>query len=90
MARPEDELPESIILQAFSGMKNTVAPERLTGAELEKAINIDLDDVGQVRRRRGYELKLAGAFHSIRDVGGKVYGAKDGLLGIIREDYSSD
>jgi hypothetical protein len=82
------ELPESIILQQFAGMKNTVSPERLTGAELERAINVDLDDAGQLRRRRGYDLKLAGSFHSIKSIGGKVYGAKDGVLGIIRPDYT--
>lgn len=87
MPAPE-ELPESIILQQFSGLKNTVAPERLTATELERALNVDLDDTGQIRRRRGYDRKLTGSFHSIRDIGGKVYGAKDGVLGIIREDYT--
>jgi hypothetical protein len=87
MPKPE-ELPESIILQGFTGLKNTVSPERLTAAELEDAVNIDLDDVGQARRRRGYNLKSAGDFHSVKTVGGKTYGVKDGSLGIVREDYS--
>lgn len=85
---PPEELPDSIILQSFKGLKNTVAPERLDATELEKALNIDLDDVGQVRRRRGYDQKLAGNFHSVREVDGKIYGVKDGMLGIIRANYS--
>ncbi len=86
--KPEDP-PESVILGAFSGIKNTVAPERLTGAELEAAVNIDLDDTGQARRRRGYTLRSAGAFHSVKDLkDGKTYGVKGGLLGIIRADWS--
>lgn len=86
--RPPEELPESIILGAFRGLKNTVAPERLTGEELERALNVDLDDAGQLRRRRGYELKMGGSFHSLRDLGGKAYGVRNGTLGIIRPDYS--
>ena len=86
--KPEDP-PESIILGAFSGLKNTVAPERLTGAELESAVNVDLDDTGQARRRRGYTLRSAGAFHSVKDLkDGKTYGVKNGLLGIVRADWS--
>lgn len=87
--RPPEDAPESIVLQGFSGIKNTVAPERLTGADLEKALNIDLDDVGQARRRRGYTRKDPSSWHSIRDQkDGKTYGVKDGVLGIIRADYS--
>lgn len=83
-----DPLPDSIILGQFSGLKNTVSPERLTGSEFERAINVDIDDVGQVRRRRGYALVSTGEFHSIRTIAGKTYGVKDGTLGIIRDDYS--
>lgn len=88
MPRPEEMLPETILLQAFMGLKNTVAPERLAPTDLERATNIDIDDTGQIRRRRGYDLKLAGSFHSVRDIAGKTYGVKDGSLGIVRADYS--
>jgi hypothetical protein len=88
MAQPPPELPESVVLQQFGGIKNTVAPERLTAAELEKAINIDLDDIGYARRRRGYTQVVAGSFHSLFRHGEKVYGVKDGVLGIIRANYS--
>jgi hypothetical protein len=81
--------PESIIVGQFSGMRNTVAPERLGPRDLEKAVNVDIDDAGQVRRRRGYELAQSGAWHSIRGpLAGKAFGVKDGTLGIIRADFS--
>ncbi len=88
MPQQPDQPPESIVLASFSGLKNTVAPERLTANELETALNVDIDDTGQLRRRRGYDLKIAGSFHSIRELGGKIYGVKDGALGIIRPDYT--
>lgn len=87
--RPTEYAPESIVLGAFSGIKNTIRPERLTATELEVALNVDLDDMGQASRRRGFTLRLAGDFHSVRDQkDGKVYGVKDGALGIIRSDFS--
>lgn len=86
MARPPDpDLPESIILGVFNGLRNTVARERLSAEDLERAVNVDIDDSGQVRRRRGYDLKITGNFHSVRGpLAGKVYGVKDGYLGLIR------
>jgi len=44
-----------IVVSKFAGLKNTVRPERLGPDELERAINVDLDDVGQLHRRRGYD-----------------------------------
>ena len=85
---PEDEKPESVTLQAFSGMKNTVTAERLTPNELEIGRNIDIDDVGQPHRRRGYALKSAGDFHSLHKSTTYTYVVKDGALGIINPDYS--
>lgn len=90
MAQQPDpsELPESIILGQFTGLKNVVSQERLGPADLQRAINIDIDDAGQVRRRRGYTLKDAAEYHSVKTVGGKVYGVRNGSLGIIRPNYS--
>jgi hypothetical protein len=85
---PPEELPESIVIRGFAGLKNTLAPERLGAEDLERALNIDLDDTGQPRRRRGYTLKDAASYHSIREIGGKVYGVRAGVLGIIRANYS--
>lgn len=47
---PEEE---SLTLSKFAGLKNTVTPERLGPDELVRATNVDLDDVGQLHRRRG-------------------------------------
>ena len=88
MASRPPEPPESIILGNFKGVRNTVARHRLQPEELEAAINVDIDDTGQVRRRRGYSLKLAGNFHSVRNVGGRILGVKDGLLGTVGTNFT--
>lgn len=81
--------PESVILQQFTGLKNTVSPERLLATELEIAINADIDDTGQLRRRRGFTKRDSANFRSLYDgTPGKVFGVRDNVLGIIRPDYS--
>lgn len=85
MQGPPQEPPESIILGAFSGIRNNVGSDRLGPRDLERAVNVDIDDAGQVRRRRGFDLTVAGDWHSIKGpIAGKAYGVKDGYLGIIR------
>lgn len=79
--------PESVVLGQFTGLKNTVSRERLAATELERAINVDIDDSGQLSRRRGYKLKLAGRTHSARDVGDKVLVVLNGALGQIDDNY---
>ncbi len=86
--KPPDDLPESIVLGRFSGVRNTVARERLAQDELESAVNVDLDDSGQARRRRGFILKDASAWHSVRSIGGRILGVKDGALGVVGTNYS--
>lgn len=85
---PPDQ-PESIVLGAFTGLRNNVAPERLGPGDLERALNIDIDDAGQARRRRGFDLAVSGDWHSIKGpLAGKAYGVKDGYLGIVRPEPS--
>lgn len=89
MAGPPEELPESVHLQQFSGVRNNVRPERLLPSELEAAVNVDIDDAGQVGRRRGMTLRISGAFHSIEEQkDGKVYGVRNGSLGVIRQGFT--
>jgi hypothetical protein len=83
---PPDQPPESVILGAFKGLKNTVSRERLGPDDLERAVNVDIDDVGQLRRRRGRVRKQTGSWHSIRTFTLKVLGVKDGTLGIINPE----
>lgn len=88
MAGPPTEPPESIVMLHYGGIKNTVRPERLAPDELEAAVNIDLDDVGEPSRRRGYTQRDNSSWHSVKTQGGKVFGVRNGLLGIIRPDFS--
>jgi hypothetical protein len=84
-----DAATDSVEFHSFSGLKNTVDPESLGPDELQQAVNIDLDDVGQIRRRRGYTKVAAGNFYGLfAGNSGKVYGVRNGNLGIIRADYS--
>lgn len=88
MAQAPDQPPESVIYNQFAGLRNTVTAERLASSELEKAVNIDLDDVGQAHRRRGRAKVADGAFHSIWKTATYTLGVRDGMLGIINPNYS--
>lgn len=83
-----EQPPESLNIQKFSGLKNIVSPERLGPDELQIARNIDLDHIGQVRRRRGYKLAAAGNYHSLYKPSAQrhMYVVKDGNLGILYSD----
>jgi hypothetical protein len=88
MASRPDELPDSIVLGQFTGIRNTVAPERLAPGDLEAAVNVDLDDTGQLRRRRGVTQVDDASYHSLRTIAGRVVGVKDGELGTIGANYA--
>lgn len=88
MASRPPEAPESLIVDQFAGIRNTVSEERLAPADLAAAVNVDLDDAGQARRRRGHALKLPGVCHSLTRVAGRTLVVKDGVLGELYPDYS--
>jgi hypothetical protein len=74
----------------FTGLKNTVTAERLANDELASAVNVEVDDQGQIRRRRGYAKKLSGEFHSLFSAAdGTVYGVMNGNLVIINPGYTT-
>ena len=76
---PDDD---GVKLTKFAGLKNVVASERLGPDELELAINVDLDDVGQLSRRQGQTLLLAGATTSLyQSQAGKIFCVREGVLG---------
>lgn len=87
MASQPPQPPESITLGNFEGVRNTAARHRLKPEELEQALNVDIDDRGQVRRRRGYTQKIAGNFHSLKTIGQRVYCVKDGQLGWVSNNF---
>jgi hypothetical protein len=91
MAGPQDAAPpESVLLQQFAGLKNTVSPERLAQDDLEVAINIDIDDIKQPRRRRGYRKVIEGVWHSVyTTANGRTYGVKNQMLVRVNPDYST-
>jgi hypothetical protein len=83
------DLNASVMLDGFGGLKNTVDMERLEPKDLAQAINIDLDDKGQPRRRRGYTKMVSGDCHSLfQSDGGVVYVVKNSVLGVLNPDYS--
>lgn len=93
MATQQDQNPgDSILLQAFLGLKNVVNRERLGPQDLAQAVNIDIDDVGQPRMRAGYRKRHNGAFHSLYSAPWEhpiiTLGVHDGNLVQINDDYS--
>jgi hypothetical protein len=87
---PQDPNPDLAFSQ-FSGVKNTVGAERLHTDELARAINVDIDDVGQARRRRGYQKRLSGNFHSLFTANdGTIYGVMNDNLVLINPDFSTE
>ena len=76
------------MFQQFDGLRNTISPERLAPNELALAINVDLDDAKQVRRRRGFTLKSAGSYHSLFTGPNHTYVVRAGVLGHITPDYA--
>lgn len=92
MARPPhpDEPPESIVVQQFAGIRNTVAPERLRPGELERAINVDFDDEGQPRRRRGFTQLSDQPHHSLFNASWGTLVVRNGDLGVLNPDFSLD
>jgi len=91
MADPIDpQIPgDSVTFANWEGLRNTVSRERLKPTELERAVNIDIDDASQIRRRRGCTKVADGDYHSLfSNQSGRMYVVKDGTLGLVYPDYS--
>jgi hypothetical protein len=80
---------DSVTFSKFTGIKNTVAEERLSPAELAYAINVDIDDSGQIRRRRGFDQKASGNYHSVFSSGDSSYVVKNGDLCRLFPNYTT-
>lgn len=80
----------AIKLQKFVGLVNTVGMEALKSDEFWRAVNVDIDDAGRVRRRRGYTQVSTTPTHSLyTSESGVVYGVCNGILSVIHPDYST-
>lgn len=87
--RRQAPFPESVIVGQYAGIRNTVAPERLEPKELERAVNVDLDNAGQARRRRGYTRLLPGLFHSAWQApDGRTFVVEGTTLSLLRPDLT--
>lgn len=68
-------------LKNFTGLANTVSAESLPEGGLVAARNVDIDDAGSIRRRRGTSLIEAGNFHSLfRSADGRLLVVRNGDL----------
>lgn len=57
---------DTATIEKFLGLRNNVRSEAFDLGDLEAAPNIDLDDAGKPRRRKGYGTAVfAGAYHSL-------------------------
>ena len=91
MPPQQQQVPEdpAIVLDGFDGLRNVVDLADLGPRDLAQAINIDLDDHGKARRRRGVTQVASGDFSSLYNLDdGRVVGVKNGSLGLIHPDYS--
>lgn len=92
MAAPDEPIDPNagVLLQRFKGLHNVATPERLQPDELHVALNVDIDDHGQVRRRRGYKKVLSGDMHSVWTMDdGRLIGVRNGSLVLINPDWTT-
>lgn len=54
-----------ITYESFTGINNIKNEWELTSKELLQAENVDINDVGRIVRKTGYEKKINGTFHSL-------------------------
>ena len=87
-APAQPPIQDSVLFQKFTGLRNTVTAERLEQGELQTAVNVDIDDAGQLRRRRGYTLAASGNYHSLFRGDFATFAVKNGVLGVVNPDYT--
>jgi hypothetical protein len=88
-AKPVKPQNDSVEFRKFVGLKNVVERERLGPDELELAINVDLDDVGQLRRRQGSRRVATGKWSNLMTaLNGRIYAVNNGSLGRIYPNFS--
>lgn len=96
MQKPTQQVPSqppppdpSVSFEAFDGLNNIFEPEHLGPRDLVYAINVDLDDRGHPRRRRGYTQLDSGDYSNLfTSDDGTPYCMKDGALGYLQRDFT--
>lgn len=89
-AKPKKAQNDSVEFRKFVGLKNVVDRERLGPDELEIAINVDLDDVGELHRRRGRRLVAAGNWSGLIESNeGRIYGILNGSLVRVYPNFTT-
>lgn len=80
--------PNTVSLKKFSGLNNVFFPEDTDSKYLKEAVNIDIDKEGKIHKRKGYQRKLTGNFHSLWSNETNCYAVKDENLISILPNYS--
>jgi len=74
----------------FSGLRNNLAPEAFDPGDLVSALNIDLDDKGEARRRSGYgSAVVSGSTHSLWSDGSTCFAVRNGDLVAVDSDWTT-
>jgi hypothetical protein len=82
--------PKTLNIAAFKGLNNVVSPESTPPEFLKKALNIDIDKLGGIAKRKGYSLKDSGNYISIWASENRLgcFANKNGNLIEVKSDYS--
>lgn len=68
-------------LRLFSGVVNTRAPDLLSPGDLLSGRNVEINDVGQLERRRGHSpVRVAGSSHSLWTDGRRCFAVVAGSI----------
>lgn len=74
----------------FKGLRNNVKAEEFERGDLVTALNVDVDDVGAIHRRRGYSTAVvAGSGHSLFAFGSTCLAVINNALVRILPDWST-
>lgn len=88
---------KELSIERFAGIQNTLPPERVNSmptpntpsVDLVEAVNVDIDESGQLRRRAGSTLRVPGATHSLYANGELCLYVADGMMYRLAEDFTS-
>lgn len=76
--------------KAFAGLRNDVSPERMEAGDLVAADNVNIDATGQLSRRDGRSLALAGDYHSLWAAGDLCLMVGGTSLYRVQPGYTTD